>query len=148
VVAASSQGARTRQEDALGHWWHGGDDGPLLAVVADGLGGQGGGAEAARAVVDAAEKLWFDDCSPESCPESFLERWLYAAHLAVLREAERIRCPAMAAVVALVAHHQRVHWIHVGDCRLYRIRDGKTLQRTRDHSVVQELYDLGEIAEF
>jgi serine/threonine protein phosphatase PrpC len=46
----------------------------LLAVVADGLGGQGGGAEAARAVVDAAEKLWFDDCSPESCPESFLER--------------------------------------------------------------------------
>lgn len=147
VVTASHPGRRPCQEDAAGHWHHGPDAGPLFAIVADGLGGHGGGANAARAALRAAERLWL---AGESLPRDgtdFLDRWLRAAHEEVLQEAERLCCPAMTAVVALLAHHDQVCWVHAGDCRLYRIRDGKTLERTRDDSLVQELFELGHIAE-
>jgi len=40
-----------------------------------------------------------------------------------------------------------VWWAHAGDSRLYLIRDGRLLTRTRDHSKVQNLIDLGLIDE-
>ena len=38
-----------------------------------------------------------------------------------------------------------VHVVHVGDSRTYSIRDGKILQITEDHSLVQEMVRRGEI---
>jgi serine/threonine protein phosphatase PrpC len=38
-------------------------------------------------------------------------------------------------------------WAHVGDSRVYHIRDGKVLERTRDHSHVEQLLREGEITE-
>jgi serine/threonine protein phosphatase PrpC len=37
--------------------------------------------------------------------------------------------------------------MHVGDSRLYHLREGRRLLRTRDHSVAQMLMELGEISE-
>jgi serine/threonine protein phosphatase PrpC len=39
------------------------------------------------------------------------------------------------------------HWMHIGDSRLYVIRDSRILRRTRDHTVVQQLLDEGRIRE-
>nr|MCH9671632.1 DUF1631 family protein [Gammaproteobacteria bacterium] len=36
-----------------------------------------------------------------------------------------------------------LHYVHVGDSRLYRLRDGHLEQMTRDHSLIQELIDRG-----
>jgi serine/threonine protein phosphatase PrpC len=135
------------QEDALGHWRHHRCAGALFAVLADGLGSHGGGRQAARTAVRAAERLWRQHFVPDTCPAGFLHHWLAEAHGAVRCEAERIGCPARAAVVALVAHQGRAHWAHVGDCRLYLIRRGSILERTRDHSVVQQLFELGHVDE-
>jgi len=38
-------------------------------------------------------------------------------------------------------------WLHVGDCRLYHVREGRIVSRTRDHTVVQSLIDEGRIRE-
>ena len=38
-------------------------------------------------------------------------------------------------------------WAHVGDWRLYLIRNGRVVARTRDHSRVQQLVDEGRIRE-
>jgi serine/threonine protein phosphatase PrpC len=40
-----------------------------------------------------------------------------------------------------------VYWTHIGDSRLYLVRDAHILHRTRDHTVVQELFDAGRIRE-
>src|SRR5262245_27338395 len=40
----------------------------------------------------------------------------------------------------------RAYIIHVGDSRAYVFRDGRLTQLTRDHTVAQELADIGEIS--
>lgn len=44
-------------------------------------------------------------------------------------------------------HRQGASLAHIGDSRIYHLRDGEILYRTRDHSYVQALVDLGEITE-
>jgi len=39
------------------------------------------------------------------------------------------------------------YWSNVGDCRLYLLREGRVLARTRDDTVVQQLVDEGRIRE-
>ncbi|MBE9563275.1 MAG: Stp1/IreP family PP2C-type Ser/Thr phosphatase [Proteobacteria bacterium] len=46
-------------------------------------------------------------------------------------------------VVATLFHNNCVSIAHVGDSRLYRIREKKFQQITKDHSVLQELIDCG-----
>jgi len=51
------------------------------------------------------------------------------------------------------AHHLRslrgagdhAYWAHVGDTRLYFFHGGKLASRTRDHSLVQQLFEQGKI---
>jgi len=50
-------------------------------------------------------------------------------------------------VVALWLYNGHAWWVHVGDSRCYRLAQGRRLMRTRDHSAVQMLVDLGEISE-
>jgi serine/threonine protein phosphatase PrpC len=44
-------------------------------------------------------------------------------------------------VIDFVQH--RAHWAHSGDSRMYWFRQGRVLDRTRDHSLVQGLVDSG-----
>lgn len=50
-------------------------------------------------------------------------------------------------LTALILDSNRIAVVHVGDSRCYRLRDGKTTQLTRDHTLVQELVDQGRITE-
>lgn len=48
-------------------------------------------------------------------------------------------------VIAAVFHHDRLVVGHVGDSRLYRLRDQQLVPLTRDHSLLQEQIDAGMI---
>jgi serine/threonine protein phosphatase PrpC len=145
VLKAMHLGKRERQEDAVG-FWEKRDDGTLFAVVADGAGGHGGGAEAAAAAVSEAEKCWQAGTGQGGAPE-FLADWMSKAHDAVNRSISSKYADARTVAVALLVRGNRADWVHAGDCRLYHFRQGKLLSRTRDDSVVQVLFEKGEIAE-
>jgi serine/threonine protein phosphatase PrpC len=50
-------------------------------------------------------------------------------------------------LTALILDSNRIAIVHVGDSRCYRVRDGRTDQLTRDHTLVQEFVDQGRITE-
>lgn len=54
---------------------------------------------------------------------------------------------ARSTVVTVWLDRSQAHWLNIGDSRLYHFRHGQRLMRTRDHSAVQLLMDLGEIDE-
>jgi len=147
LVSSISQGAREYQEDACGHWLDTAGT-RLFAVVADGAGGHGGGADASRAAIASAAKAWEKSPTSELAnPDAFLAKWMAEAHRAVNEESARIRRSARAVVVACFTDGHSVHWVHAGDCRLLRFHDGKLVERTRDDSVVQVLFERGDITE-
>ncbi len=145
AVQAMHAGRRDRQEDAIGCWQT--QDGErLFAVVADGAGGHGGGAEAAAAAVEAAALKWPASEALQD-GEAFLTEWMNEAHLAVQQKAQKQHPDARTVAVALLVRGSRADWVHAGDCRLYHFRQGRLLSRTRDDSVVQVLFEQGEISE-
>ena len=147
VCTSSSQGAREYQEDACGHWYDAACN-TLLAVVADGAGGHGGGADASQAAIGSSAKTW-SQATHDSLenPESFLTNWMHQAHIAVNEASEKIKQSARTTVVGCVLKGNKAHWAHAGDSRLLRFHNGKLVERTRDDSVVQVLFERGEIAE-
>lgn len=117
-----------------------------LAVVADGMGGYEGGQEASRLAVDTIVEIYAQPGDDE--PQALLLKAFASAH-------ERIREQAAAnpslygmgttcTAAAIVAGH--LLFVHVGDSRLYLIRDGEISQLTRDHSYVGRLVESGLIS--
>jgi serine/threonine protein phosphatase PrpC len=145
VLKTMHIGKRERQEDAVG-FWENKNEGLLFAVVADGAGGHGGGAEASAAAVTEAERCWQAGVKAGNAAE-FLAGWMGMAHDAVNRSARLQHAGARTVAVALLVQGTRADWVHAGDCRLYHFRAGKLLTRTRDDSVVQVLFENGEITE-
>ena len=140
-------GARRMNQDRFGHWRTGRS---LLMVVADGLGGHVHGEIAAQLATDYFGVSFQRDARPTLAdPAQFLMRTMSGAHAGILREAVRLGLPdaPRTVIVACVVQDGHAYWTHVGDCRLYLVRSGRILQRTRDHTVVQQLFDEGRIRE-
>ena len=140
-------GARVSNQDRLGHWRTGSS---LLMVVADGLGGHLRGELAAQISVDYFGAAFQRDARPTLAnPQDFLQRAMAGAHVAILREAYKLALPDVprTVIVACVVQDGHAYWAHIGDCRLYLVRDGRILVQTRDHTVVQELLESGRIRE-
>ncbi len=115
-----------------------------LWVVADGMGGHGGGDVASRAIVDALAKL----AAPNSA-STFLDQFeasVSTTHRGLRdfarREGKGIVGATLAALL-IYDHHFACVWC--GDSRVYLLRDGKLSQVSHDHSEVQELVDRGAL---
>jgi serine/threonine protein phosphatase PrpC len=140
-------GARTSNQDRIGCW---STDETLLLAVADGLGGHLHGELAAELAVGIFGAAFAREARPRLAdPAAFLARAFAAGHVAILREAERRSLPdsPRTVIVACVVQDGHVWWTHVGDSRLYLLREGRIEHRTRDHTVVQQLIDSGRIRE-
>lgn len=46
-------------------------------------------------------------------------------------------------LVLALFHHDRIFYAHVGDSRIYLLRNNRLMQLTRDHSLIQEVLDHG-----
>lgn len=113
-------------------------------VVADGLGGHGGGDVASKLAVDAI--LNVIKVRPDMGIKA-LELQFNAAHMAILdgqKQSLSLGHMQTTAVILLI-HNDLAIWGHIGDSRLYYFHDGIINQQTKDHSVPQMLVKTGEL---
>jgi len=124
-------------------------DGMVLMVAADGLGGYHGGDLAAETLVEAmtssferAKEKAFND------PASFLVLSMYFAHTMINQRAKEnnidISWPRTTCVACLV-RHGLAYWAHVGDSRLYYVRDNEAIFHTTDHTTTTRMVEEGVI---
>lgn len=113
-----------------------------LWAVADGMGGYGNGDVASDIVIDCLARI-----SDEADPGPALVARLKEANRLVL---DRQSAPGMgrmgSTVVAMLISRAVAYVAWAGDSRAYLLRGGRLRPLTRDHSVVQELVDRGELS--
>lgn len=118
-----------------------------LWLVADGMGGHARGDLASRLIIDAFDGIR----RPSSLAEFAVDvrTRLKQAHRAVKGESTRHgrRHIMGSTVVALLVYKRRWQCLWAGDSRAYLLRDQRLLQITKDHSIAQELVDLGKLGE-
>lgn len=134
---ASLSGPRPRNEDYCAGVTPEGaelENKGILVAVADGVGGHANGREASEYCVRSLLADYYATPDTWSVPQALdkvivaLNRWLYA-HTRRARETA-----GMATTLsALVLRGRRYVIAHVGDTRVYRLRDGELAQLTSDH---------------
>ncbi len=124
--------------------------GAAFAVVCDGMGGAAEGALASSVAVNAIrEKLTgsffagMSDISTRSLLVSAVENANKAVYELSLTD-EKYEGMGTT-VVASIVKNGFAYIVHAGDSRAYLIHDGEIRQITKDHSVVQNMLDKGEI---
>lgn len=110
----------------------------LVAVVADGLGGQGGGSIASKIAVK-----WLGSFLSVNDQEELHSRFEKANEEILDNQKPGIKM--MSTAVALYIEKNQALWAHMGDSRLYHFYNGKLLMQTYDHSVSQMAVYRGEI---
>jgi serine/threonine protein phosphatase PrpC len=140
-------GARASNQDRMGYCF---SRESLLMIVADGMGGHMRGEVAAQLSMQTAAAMFQQAAQPRlQDPAEFLDQAFRAGH----RELHRYRemhglpeCPRTT-IVACIIQDNMAWWAHAGDSRLYLMRRGKVATRTRDHSKVESLLNLGLITQ-
>ena len=124
-------------------------DDVATAIVCDGMGGaQAGNIASALAVKSASkylEKLSLDEL--RSAPGDHLVRAALLANKSIYRKScWEIYCRGMGTtMVAVAVFDGCAHILNIGDSRAYHIGEEGIRQITRDHSVVEDLVQRGEI---
>ena len=138
---------RTNNEDSYLYWEPDSDEDfrrkGRLAVIADGMGGYEGGQEASRLAVETVRHVYDSEFNLD--PQQTLLNALETAHRNIQRYAEEhpmfhgmgTTCTA----VSIVDHE--LSFAHVGDSRLYLVRNDTISRLTRDHSYVGRLVESG-----
>lgn len=147
IIQESRIGARRENQDRLGHWSTGE---ALLMVLADGMGGHPRGEVAAEIAVGHFANAFREEARPRLAdPASFVARAFAGSHVAIARRAAELRLPdsPRTTAVACVVQDGIACWSHLGDSRLYLVRAGEIVARTRDHTPVQRLVDAGRLRE-
>jgi serine/threonine protein phosphatase PrpC len=124
-------------------------DQAAMLLVLDGMGGHAEGeraAEIARKVL--VESFWHTP-QPLLDPLGFLHIALGQAHeeVAALGAGLPIEHRPRATCAMCVVQEGTAWWAHMGDSRIYLLRDGAVRRRTRDHSHVEVLLQEGLISE-
>jgi serine/threonine protein phosphatase PrpC len=120
-----------------------------LLLVFDGMGGHSDGAKAAETGLKVVQDLFMSATQPIFDPQGFLYMALSRAHDEVVRIGAEVAVdfrPRATCAVCLV-QEGGAFWAHIGDSRIYQVREGEVLTRSRDHSHVEVLIQEGAITE-
>ena len=117
--------------------------GGRLLVVADGMGGHRGGATASRLAAETIKQQYLATGSDD--PAEALRAALERANARVFAEAQsNPDLRGMGTTTSVLAVQGESAWLaHVGDSRIYRVRDGQIEQLTQDHSLVATMVREG-----
>lgn len=114
---------------------------PPLFVVADGMGGHAAGEVASEISVDTVAKL-----APKTADTEALGKAVVAANYAVINAAqEKGRHGMGTTMTAAILDKERLAIAQVGDSRAYLLHQGHMQQLTRDHSLMADMIEAGEI---
>ena len=120
-----------------------------MMLVFDGMGGHSDGAKAAETGLKVVQDLFMSSDLPVFDPQGFLYLALSRAHDEVVGLGEDLAVdfrPRATCAICLV-QEGGAFWAHIGDSRIYQVRDGAVLSRSRDHSHVEVLIQEGAITE-
>jgi serine/threonine protein phosphatase PrpC len=120
-----------------------------IMLVFDGMGGHSDGAIAAEVGMNVVHDAFTSAQLPIFDPQGFLYAALARAHDAVVQlgkdQAVDFR-PRATCAICLVQENGS-WWAHIGDSRIYHMRNGNLVTRSRDHSHVEILIQEGAITE-
>jgi len=119
-----------------------------LLVVVDGMGGHADGARAAQVTQQVVVEAFWHAPQPLFDPLGFLHLTLGRAHEEVVKLGAQLpleQRPRATCAVCLIQQGAS-WWAHVGDSRLYHVRGGTLVTRSRDHSHVELLLREGLIS--
>lgn len=117
----------------------------VLFIVCDGMGGMGRGDQASQLATRVLSET-FAALPADMDPPARLDRAIGEADTVVRRQLcgdGRGWAGTTAVLVFLTGDQAYVAW--VGDSRAYLVRRGAVVERTRDHKLLQELVDQGQI---
>lgn len=116
-----------------------------LLVVADGMGGHDAGEVASRQAVETITERYYEQAQRHEPGKALAQAIEEANELIFQRSIEENHHGMGTTVVAAVYAEEKLYVAHVGDSRLYLIRDRNIRQVTHDHSLVGEQLRAGII---
>jgi serine/threonine protein phosphatase PrpC len=138
VFQVSRKGGREKNEDRMGYCY---TRNSAVFLLADGMGGHPDGEVAAQLALQTIAALFQAEAKPELADvDAFLRRAVLAAHHQILRYAidrAMFDSPRTTIVLAVV-QAGAITWTHCGDSRMYLLRQGELMTRTRDHSLIEQ----------
>ena len=138
VFQVSRKGGRQLNEDRMGYSYTRNSG---LLLLADGMGGHPEGEVAAQLALQAISALYQAQAKPKlDDVAAFLNAGIMAAHRQIIKYAieKGMLDTPRTTVVAAVVQDGIACWAHCGDSRLYLVRAGKLVVRTRDHSYMEQ----------
>jgi serine/threonine protein phosphatase PrpC len=120
-----------------------------IMLVFDGMGGHENGAQAAEIGLRIVQDEFMASELPLFDPQGFLYTAMARAHDEVVKIGSDLAVdfrPRATCAVCLI-QESGSWWGHIGDSRIYHMREGKMLKRSRDHSHVEVLIQEGAITE-
>jgi protein phosphatase len=126
------------------------DGSALLAVVADGMGGYQSGEVASKMAIDIFRELLQQPLPAEALDSyDLLKQCFIKADTEIKKHSQsdrRLQNMGTTIIAAIVTPDYCLH-LYAGDCRLYHFRNGVPIYITSDHSIVQELLEIGQITQ-
>ena len=120
-----------------------------IMLVFDGMGGHENGAQAAEVGLRIVQDEFMAADLPLFDPQGFLYMAMAHAHDEVVNIGAELAVdfrPRATCAVCLIQENG-CWWGHIGDSRIYHMREGELLARSRDHSHVEVLIQEGAISE-
>jgi len=147
IYQSSRIGGRKYNQDRVAYAY---TNEALLLVLADGMGGHLHGEIAAQTAIHVYMHAFAQVAHPRVAdPAAFLQDVMQFAHDTILQYASDHKLPSNPGTtcVAVLVQDGQIHWAHVGDSRLYLLRNRELLPLTHDHSLVQQWADWGIISQ-
>lgn len=117
---------------------------PPLFAVADGMGGHEAGEIASEITINT-----LNDLAPQSADAEALARAVVAANLNVIKApSQGVGREGMGTTLtAAILEKERLIIAQVGDSRAYLLHNGSLQQLTRDHSLMADMIEAGQLTE-
>jgi serine/threonine protein phosphatase PrpC len=145
IYQVSRKGGREKNEDRMGYCYT--REAGLFAL-ADGMGGHPEGEVASQLALQTLAARFQREAKPGlDDPPRFLHEAIVAGHHQLLHYAtgRGLVDTPRTTVVACVIQGHAAYWAHCGDSRLYLVRGGRMIARTRDHSYIELQQTMAQV---